>query len=120
METQEFYNSDWNYKDFTIKTADTNIFLSECKPDYSFVFSNPEMKEIGRFDFNGDKMVFTGDTDGSAKLFVDTVAYYFQKRLIDEYNKGIERAITIAENYVGGLNERSVSTVLDAIRKEIK
>lgn len=41
-------------------------------------------EEIGALDFNGPKMVFTGEAEQSAQIFVDWIAYVFANRLEQE------------------------------------
>jgi predicted dithiol-disulfide oxidoreductase (DUF899 family) len=53
------------------------------KPDYNISFHN-NGQEIGKLDFNGPKMVFTGDAEESAKVFIDWVARSFHGRLEEE------------------------------------
>jgi hypothetical protein len=64
------------------------ISVFNIKPNYSVTFQRNENgvtgKEVGKFDFNGPKMVFTGDAEESAKVFIEWVARSFAGRLEDE------------------------------------
>lgn len=54
------------------------------KPNYTIRFRHQDGREVGCFDFNGDQMVFTGNADEAAKVFIDYAMMYFQQRLRDE------------------------------------
>ena len=45
--------------------------------------------EVGRLDFNGEKMVFIGEAEESAKVFFDGLANWFDSRL--KLEREIER-----------------------------
>lgn len=55
----------------------------EIKPNYDIVFHRRE-KELGRLDFNGPKLVFTGEAEESAKVLIEVVAETFVGRLAQE------------------------------------
>ena len=57
--------------------------ICKTKPSYNVIFSN-DGGEIGRLDFNGPEMVFTGKAAESAKVFFDYIAAQFAERLEDE------------------------------------
>lgn len=59
------------------------ISVFNFKPDYNISFHN-NGQEIGKLDFNGPKMVFTGDAEESAKVFIDWIAGSFHGRLEEE------------------------------------
>ncbi len=65
--------------------------LSDVKPSYTFSFHNGD-KTVGTLDFNGPELRFTGDTDASAKIFVDMIADTFVGRLKREREKALEEA----------------------------
>jgi hypothetical protein len=64
------------------------LSVSNFKPNYNISFHNNSEggtgKEVGKLDFNGPKMVFTGDAEESAKVFIDWVARSFHGRLEEE------------------------------------
>lgn len=68
--------------------SDTNLYVSNTKtttfvnikPDYTMKFSN-DTGVVGKLDFNGPVMVFTGDADESAKLFINAVKQWFHGRM---------------------------------------
>ena len=59
------------------------LFVSNFKPNYNISFHN-NGQEIGKLDFNGPALVFTGDAEESAKVFIDCVARSFHGRLEEE------------------------------------
>lgn len=67
------------------RDATKMIVAGEIKPNYNISFHN-NGKEVGKLDFNGPKLVFTGDAEESAKVFIDWVAQSFAARLEDERN----------------------------------
>jgi hypothetical protein len=59
----------------------------DFRPNYSISFCDNEVgggKEIGKLDFNGPSLVFTGDAEESAKVFIAYVARVFEARLEEE------------------------------------
>jgi hypothetical protein len=64
------------------------LAIRDIKPDYNISFHNNSEggtgKEVGKLDFNGPALVFTGDAEESAKVFIDWVARNFAGRLEDE------------------------------------
>jgi hypothetical protein len=59
------------------------LSVLDLKPDYNISFHN-NGQEIGKLDFNGPALVFTGDAEESAKVFIDWVARSFHGRLEEE------------------------------------
>lgn len=49
-------------------------------PNYVITF-NKDNKEIGKLDFNGDKLKFEGDVEESAKIFFDFLLNAFNQRI---------------------------------------
>lgn len=62
------------------------LMLSLPKSNYNLTFHR-DGQEIGKLDFNGPEMVFTGDAEESAKVFIDLVAKMFAGRLAEEREK---------------------------------
>jgi hypothetical protein len=56
------------------------------KQDYNITFHQYGHGEIGRLDFNGPELVFTGNASESAKVFFDWIAKSFAGRLEEERN----------------------------------
>jgi hypothetical protein len=54
------------------------------KPNYNISFHNHAGEWVGTLDFNTDKLVFTGEVEESAKVFIDFIAKSFAKRLEEE------------------------------------
>ena len=59
------------------------LSVSNFKPNYNIAFHN-NGQEIGKLDFNGPALVFTGDAEESAKVFIDWIARSFYGRLEKE------------------------------------
>jgi hypothetical protein len=65
-------------------TSTGKISLANIKPNYNISFQNHAGEKVGTLDFNTDKLVFTGDAEESAKVFIDFIAKSFAKRLEEE------------------------------------
>ena len=61
-----------------------NISVANFKPNYNISFHNHAGEKIGTLYFNTDKLVFIGDAEESAKVFIDFIAKSFAKRLEEE------------------------------------
>ena len=72
---------------YSIKPAG-QVSTFNFKPNYNISFHNNGEggtgKEVGKLDFNGPSLVFTGDAEESAKVFIDWIAGSFAGRLEDE------------------------------------
>ena len=75
-----------------------SISITQPKPDYHVTFTQGE-KTIGRLDFNGDEMTFTGDADASAKKFMEFLSSYFAQRLKEEREKERELCAKVCEGF---------------------
>lgn len=71
------------------------------KPNHNITFhrqSNTgridESNKVGTLDFNGPALVFEGNAEESAKVFIDWVANIFAARLKEEYQRGYEDCLT--------------------------
>ena len=58
---------------------------------------NGNNETIGTLDFNGPEMVFTGNADESAKVFIDFVAERFSDRLKQEREAEREACAKVCE-----------------------
>lgn len=76
-----------------------HISVFNIKPDYNIAFHN-NGKEIGKLDFNGPALVFTGDAEESAKVFIDWVASSFAARLEEERKAEREACAKVCDWYV--------------------
>jgi len=70
-----------NWTEYTV--PEKILSIGTIKPNYNISLHN-NGKEIGKLDFNGPAMVFTGDAEESAKVFIDWVARSFAARLEEE------------------------------------
>ena len=68
-------------QEYKFKT--TGEMLTNFKPSYTITVGNAD-GEVGRFDFNGPKLIFTGDAEESAKVFVNYLTMIWDKRLQEE------------------------------------
>ena len=72
---------------YSFKTTG-QLSVLDLKPNYNISFHNNSEggtgKEVGKLDFNGPKLVFTGDAEESAKVFIDWIARSFHGRLEEE------------------------------------
>jgi hypothetical protein len=59
------------------------LAIRDMKPNYNIGFHN-NGKEVGKLDFNGSALVFTGEVEESAKVFFDWIAKSFAGRLEEE------------------------------------
>ena len=84
----------WNTAQLTVPTG--QLYTFDSKPNYNITFHRNENggngKEVGKFDFNGPELVFTGDAAESAKVFIDWVARTFHGRLKEEREAGKKEA----------------------------
>jgi hypothetical protein len=67
---------------FNFKQPGQLSMLAPAK-NYNISFHN-NGQEIGKLDFNGPALVFTGDAEESAKVFIDWIARSFHGRLEEE------------------------------------
>lgn len=66
-------------------------------PNYNMTFSNADGKEVGKLDFNGDTMKFSGNAEQSAQVFFDWIAESFASRLLQERKKEYDRCVKLVE-----------------------
>jgi hypothetical protein len=78
--------SDWD------KVICTDSPLSLFKPNHIVTFFNKELKEVGKLDFNEDKLKFEGDVEESTQVFIDFLLNAFNQRIEEikeaAYDKG--------------------------------
>ena len=60
------------------------LLINEFKPLYTITMNHSDGEVVGRFDFNGPKLIFTGDAEESAKVFVNYLTMIWDKRLQEE------------------------------------
>ena len=83
---------------FVVKASEGQVYtIGNIKPNYNITFNNNRDTgglgtQVGKLDFNGPALVFTGDAEESAKVFIDWVGNTFKGRLIEEYKRGFEDA----------------------------
>lgn len=79
IHTKDFSSED--ISPWTLYYTDSRTYFNP-KIDNTIIFKNPDKKEVGRFDFNSDKLKFIGDVNKSTKVFIDF--------LLDTFNNKIE------------------------------
>jgi hypothetical protein len=72
---------DINWTQATV--PDKILSVGTISPNYNISFHN-NGKEVGKLDFNGPALVFTGEAEESAKVFIDWIAQSFAGRLEEE------------------------------------
>ena len=80
MEELTIDTSNWD------KVTCTDNAPSFFEPNYTIRFFTKDQKEVGNFDFNGDKLKFEGDVEESAQVFIDFLLNAFNQR-IEEIEK---------------------------------
>lgn len=50
---------------------------------YYIAFNNKVNKEVGKLDFEGDKLVFEGNVEESAEVFIDYLLKVFNQKIED-------------------------------------
>ena len=84
-------------QEYKFKT--TGEMLTNFKPSYTITVGNAD-GEVGRLDFNGPKLIFTGDAEESAKVFLDFLAQNWSKRLQEEREAEREACAKVCEKAV--------------------
>ena len=71
------------------------------KPNHTITFHRRsgdgtinDNNKVGTLDFNGPALVFEGDAEESAKVFIEWIAQMFAVRLKEEYQRGYEDCLT--------------------------
>jgi hypothetical protein len=80
-------------------TGQLSVSNFKPKPNYNITFHN-NVKEIGKLDFNGPALVFTGDAEESAKVFIDWIARSFHGRLEEERKAEREACAKVADEHM--------------------
>ena len=66
------------------------LSIGAVKPNYNICF-HQDGQEIGKLDFNGPTMIFIGNAEESAKVFIDWIAQSFENRLEEERKKNTKK-----------------------------
>jgi hypothetical protein len=75
------------------------LLINNFKPSYTITMNHSDGEVVGRFDFNGPKLIFTGDAEESAKVFVNYLTMIWDKRLQEEREAEREACAKVAESY---------------------
>jgi hypothetical protein len=93
---------DINWTQATV--PDKILSVGNIKPNYNISFHN-NGKEVGKLDFNGPALVFTGEAEESAKVFIDWIAQSFAGRLEEERKAEREAFNKERQQYADWLDE---------------
>ena len=91
------------------------LSIGTISPNYNISFHN-NGKEVGKLDFNGPALVFTGEAEESAKVFIDWLARSFAGRLEEERKAEREACAKFAEESLTRGRSPLGPYVADAIR----
>ena len=88
---------EWRGTKLTVPESQ-HLSIGNIKPNYNITFNNNRDtgglgKQVGKLDFNGPQLVFEGDAEESAKVFIDWIATAFKGRLEEEYMRGYGDAL---------------------------
>jgi hypothetical protein len=83
-----------NWTEYTV--PEKILSIGTIKPNYNISLHN-NGQEIGKLDFNGPALVFTGDAEESAKVFFHWIAQSFAGRLEEERKAEREELAVLAE-----------------------
>lgn len=83
--------------DSNIIATASNVSYVLAKPNYNISFHGEGGKEIGKLDFNGPALVFTGNAEESAKVFADYLAKSFYGRIEEAAQAERERCAQICD-----------------------
>ena len=78
-----WFGAEMANQDLTGGATPASLAVSIPMPSYNIAFNN-DNGIIGKLDFNGPALVFTGNAEESAKVFIDWVATAFHGRLAEE------------------------------------
>jgi len=78
------------------------LSIGNAKPNHSIFFNNNRDtgglgKNVGKLDFNGPQLVFEGDAEESAKVFIDWLGLTFGDRLQKERAGELEACCNLLE-----------------------
>jgi hypothetical protein len=66
------------------------LSIGNMKPNYNITFHNADGEQVGTLDFNGPGLIFEGNAEVSAIVFIDWIAQAFESRLKEEYERGLK------------------------------
>lgn len=95
------------------------LLINNFKPSYTITMNHSDGECVGRFDFNGPKLVFTGDAEESAKVFVNYLAMIWEKRLQEEREGEREACLDLVNRGTGEATSADVLKILHMERDRI-
>lgn len=92
----------WTTEQLSVPADKLPLSFANLKPDYNVSFHSSTDtfgtgKMVGKLDFNGPEMVFTGDAGESAKVFIDWIATAFKGRLEAERQAELDACCDLLE-----------------------
>lgn len=98
---KDFLQEPWTTEQLTVP-ADKHLGIGDIKPNYNITFHNNRDTGgfgtmVGKLDFNGPELVFTGDAAESAKVFIDWIAQAFKGRLQEERQAELDACCDLLE-----------------------
>jgi len=72
------------------------LSIGSVKLNYNICF-HQDGQEIGKLGFNGPAMIFIGNAEESAKVFIDWLAHSFENRLEEERKTEREECAKLCE-----------------------
>jgi hypothetical protein len=85
MEELKIDTSNWD------KVTCTDNAPSLFEPNHTIILFNKDHKEVGKLDFNGDKLKFEGDVEGSTQCFIDFLLNAFNERVKEIEKEAYDR-----------------------------
>lgn len=76
-----------NMKELTLDTSNwskvtcTDNAPTLFEPNHTITLFNKDNKEVGKLDFNGDKLKFEGDVEESAQVFINFLLNVFNQKI---------------------------------------
>lgn len=103
-------------QEYKFKT--TGEMITNFKPSYAITVGNAD-GEVGRLDFSGPKLIFTGDAEESAKFFLDYLALSWSKRLQEERKAEREACLALVNQGTGEATSSDALKILHMERDRI-
>jgi hypothetical protein len=111
IDTTEYKLSALDTTDYLVSTGQLYT-ISDIKPNHNITLSNAD-GQVGCLDFNGPQLVFTGEADKAAQVFLDWVSKYFDQRLKDEREAGRKEAEEVTWGIDWGrAGEKACATII--------
>ena len=80
----------------------SRMLINNIRPAYTITMRRPDNSDAGQLDFNGPKLIFTGDAEESAKIFINWLSIRWEQRLQEEREAEREACAKLAGPHLGG------------------